>query len=435
MDAPGIDPRCAGLRRALVITTEFPPVGARSVQPAHRRLRMFMAAFDTVCPHIDMVYVIPQAVIAEYPDQSVVQRAVSEFYGRPISVGLIPHRARPTTFYNHYISGVFSSAEQPQYYACTGPDQVEGLKRYLQPEPDIVLAQQFSAMCALLRTGNRPRNLFFDLDNIDHSMRFRWIMQPPFRLGKLGYLSHLPAIFATERQAARAARLMFVCSETDQRHMRRLGFGDNVAVAPNAVSLPATPAPLSRDRTVMLLGSCEYPPNAEAAERLARQIMPLVRARVPDARLLLAGVGSDDLPSARDRLPGVEHLGMVADLDELYARSRVICCPLSNGGGTRNKLVEAAGHGRAMVSTRVGAEGLDFVDGAEIILQDDDDALAASCATLLQDDALCERLGGAARQKAIRLYDAATIQQGLVDLMRARLVPPTDDRDAARTRG
>jgi hypothetical protein len=425
------DQHSEGLKRALVITAEFPPLGARSLQPAHRRLRMFMAAFDTICPQIDMLYVVPQTVIAEYPDQAVVQREVSAFYGRTISVEMIPRRERATTFYNHYVSGVFSSAEQPEYYACTGPDQLEKIKRYLDLKPDIVVVQQFSAMCALLRTGQRPRNLFVDLDNIDHSMRFRWIMQPPFRIGKLGYLAQLPAIFGTERHAAWVSRLMFVCSETDRLHMRRLGFGRNVVVAPNAVKLPSTASPLPHDRTVMLLGSCEYPPNAEAAERLVRQIMPRVRERVPDARLLLAGLASDDLPSAREKLLGVEHLGTVADLDRLYARSRIICCPLTNGGGTRNKLIEAAAYGRAMVSTRVGAEGLDFVDGVEIILKDDDDALAEACVKLLQDDALCQRLGTAAREKASRLYDAATIQENITRMMRERLVMPGDGRDVS----
>jgi len=277
-------------------------------------------------------------------------------------------------------------------------------------------------MCAVLRTGRRLRNVYFDIDDVNHRARLRWICQPPFRVGKLGYLAQLPALVSAERQGAALSRLAFVCSEGDRRHLRRLGFGRNVVVVPNAVALPATPSALPADRTVMFIGSFDYPPNVEAAERLVYRIMPLVRQRVPDATLLLAGRSSDALPSARANLPGIEHLGFVPDIDSLYARSRVICCPIVNGGGTRLKLIEGAAQGRPMVSTRVGAEGLDLIDGEEIMLRDDDKALAVACVQLLQDDALCLRLGEAARRKAVRLYDGHNIQEEVVRLMRERMI-------------
>jgi glycosyltransferase involved in cell wall biosynthesis len=102
----------------------------------------------------------------------------------------------------------------------------------------------------------------------------------------------------------------------------------------------------------------------------------------------------------------VEYLGYVRDLDGLYANTRVVCCPMLNGGGTRVKLIEAAAYARPMVSTHIGAEGLDFEDGKEILLRDDDESFAEACTILLQDATVRRTMGLAARMRMQELYDA-----------------------------
>ncbi len=87
----------------------------------------------------------------------------------------------------------------------------------------------------------------------------------------------------------------------------------------------------------------------------------------------------------------------------------MVCCPILSGGGTRVKLVEAAAYGKPMVSTRIGAEGLELQDGQDFLQRDDPKAFADACVRLLQSDELCERLGAAARMAAIKHYDRANI--------------------------
>ena len=141
------------------------------------------------------------------------------------------------------------------------------------------------------------------------------------------------------------------------------------------------------------------------------RIFPLVQRQMPEARLIVAGGMPERVPSFRSPPPGVEFTGFVPDLDKLYAGSRVIACPVTVGGGTRLKLVEAASYGRPMVSTRLGAEGLAFEDGREIVLRDDDEGFATACVQLLRDDAECARLGEAARARMRESYAA----EGIVD--------------------
>jgi glycosyltransferase involved in cell wall biosynthesis len=95
----------------------------------------------------------------------------------------------------------------------------------------------------------------------------------------------------------------------------------------------------------------------------------------------------------------------VEDLSALYRRTRVVCCPIRVAGGTRLKILEAAAYGKPIVSTTVGAEGIEFRDGQEIFLRDEPASFAAACAKLMADTSLGEQMGAAARRVVGRLYE------------------------------
>ena len=215
-----------------------------------------------------------------------------------------------------------------------------------------------------------------------------------------------------------AATLAFVCSSADAEHLRRLWFTHQVRVVPNAIETPAIPPDVTPSLSILYLGSYHHLPNVIAAERLISRIWPLIRAQVPDARLLIAGVESERLPSRSNPVPGVDYLGFVENISDLYARSRIVCAPITTGSGTRLKLLEAGAYARPMVSTRIGAEGLNFRDGHEILLREDDAALAAACVTLLRDDHICRQLGLAARAVVENRYEVQRIEYEVANLIK-----------------
>ena len=103
---------------------------------------------------------------------------------------------------------------------------------------------------------------------------------------------------------------------------------------------------------------------------LFRRIWPLVLQQDETARLIVAGDGPELIPSYRLRPINVEFTGLVSDLDALYERSRIICCPIITGGGTRLKLIEAAAHSKPMITTPIGAEGLLFENERDILIRE-----------------------------------------------------------------
>ena len=155
-----------------------------------------------------------------------------------------------------------------------------------------------------------------------------------------------------------------------------------------------------------------YWPNAEGLIWLVREVWPSVRRKLPQARLILAGLGSDEL-GLGDSGAGVDAVGFAPDLQPLYAKARIALCPLHIASGTRIKIIEAAMFGRATISTSIGAEGLAFAPGREIALADDAPAFAQACIELLSDQERPARMGMAACATARRLYSPAAVAKHL----------------------
>ena len=120
--------------------------------------------------------------------------------------------------------------------------------------------------------------------------------------------------------------------------------------------------------------------------------------------------------------------GARPNLSDYLSASDVVLVPLDSGSGTRLKIVEAAANARPVVSTRIGAEGQSFVDGQEILLTDEaDQAFVDATLRLLDDPALGERLGRAARSRALAEYSrrpqVPKMDRLYTDLIPARPLP------------
>lgn len=410
---------CARSRRALVISPMLPPRSESDRGGMQRRVGMFLRALAGQCGHIDFVHILPPDLLNGAAPDGALDRQQSDFWGVPVHTHCVPRRKRTETLWNHYGAGIFTTSEQPTLQAYGGTELASIIGRQLSTVPDIVYVDRLEAMLPVLHTRLRVPNLLLDLNDVEHKLRLSGGISHLRPARATSLILQLPALIRTEFQAVRRSAIAAVCSEVDRAHLRRLGFGSKVTVVPNAVAVPAAPPDLVAAPTVLFLGACNYAPNREAAERLARRIWPMIRAQVPDARLVLAGRDTDRLASRAEAIAGIDYRGFVADLVALYAETRLVCCPLLAGSGTRLKLVEAAGFARPMVSTRLGAEGLDFNDGVDILLRETDAAIANACIDLLRDDAACLRLGAAARATMTRLYDSRLIESQITTLLAA----------------
>jgi glycosyltransferase involved in cell wall biosynthesis len=166
------------------------------------------------------------------------------------------------------------------------------------------------------------------------------------------------------------------------------------------------------------VGKLDYLPNIRAVEYITNVIAPAVWAMHPEAKFVIIGQGAETLTKYDD--DGIIFTGFVdaragvrPNLSDYLSASDVVLVPLDSGSGTRLKIVEAASNARAVVSTRIGAEGQSFVHNEEILLTDRvDQAFVDATLRLLDDAKLRDRLGKAARAKVLSQYSwQAQVQQ------------------------
>jgi sugar transferase (PEP-CTERM/EpsH1 system associated) len=194
-------------------------------------------------------------------------------------------------------------------------------------------------------------------------------------------------------------------SDREAEEVRAVAPGTPTAGVPNGVDVEyfrPTDEPVE-PRTIVFNGTLDYRPNLDGASFLVRQVLPRVRDRYPDVRVVLVGRGS---PAELDafRGHGVEVTGEVPDVRPYLARAAVVAVPIRTGSGTRLKVVEGLAMGRPMASTTVGCEGVDVRDGEHLLIADTPEAFADAIVRLFEDPALGDQLARAGREKMVAEY-------------------------------
>jgi glycosyltransferase involved in cell wall biosynthesis len=180
---------------------------------------------------------------------------------------------------------------------------------------------------------------------------------------------------------------------------------------PNAIELPArlARAPRSAALRLLFVGNLNYAPNVEAAKLLVHELLPLLGPRLRGRQVEVTLAGGAEAEVRRLAGPGVRVTGFVEDLRPLYAQADVVVAPLQTGGGTRIKLIEAFGYGVPVVATPAAAAGLAVAHGVHLLLGGDAEELARGVSELAGDEALGERLAGAAETLVRERYSLEAV--------------------------
>ncbi len=245
--------------------------------------------------------------------------------------------------------------------------------RRLRLAPHTLHAQSLSlwpaASAAIGPDGRRPRRVL-DLFDAPARLRQRLLtLQPTASLR-----ARLALVYLRWREvhALRQADAVIVTSAHDGEVLQQAAGRRTLPLllVPNGVDLDywqAHPAQAVEPATLIFPGALNYAPNIDAAHVLVEAVLPRVRAHVPAARVMLAGAAPvpEVLALARHN-PHVSLCADVPDMRPLLARAALVVVPLRAGSGTRLKILQALAAGRAVVSTPLGAEGLDLMAGQHL---------------------------------------------------------------------
>ncbi|MGA9981496.1 MAG: glycosyltransferase family 4 protein, partial [Candidatus Sulfotelmatobacter sp.] len=221
-----------------------------------------------------------------------------------------------------------------------------------------------------------------------------------------------------EQQTIRRFHHVIAVSEHDRQLMSAWVEKSRISVVPTGVDLqqyrPET-SPRVVGPLVMFVGAMDWEPNADAAEYFCQKIWPSIQAQVPSVRFRIVGRN----PSRRvQRLASdsVEVTGSVPSVLDHLREAAVVVVPLRVGGGTRLKIYEAMAAGKAVVSTSIGAEGLDVHHGTDVMLADDPGAFAEATIMLLRDEELRRGYEREAARLAAK-YDWPAIGERFADVL------------------
>lgn len=208
--------------------------------------------------------------------------------------------------------------------------------------------------------------------------------------------AHYGDEFVREFNTYIASDVVLGVSEKETALINDVAADPGLAVhVPLTEDLDPSPRQFGERRGVLFVGNFLHRPNGEAVAHLCREVVPkLPPALLEEHPIFIVGNGLDhNIRRHAAGLAGVKMIGWVPDLVPYYQQARVAVAPLLSGAGTKGKIIHALATVTPTVSTTIGTEGLDLVDGEHVLVADGADAFAGAIERLLTDEALWNDIG------------------------------------------
>ncbi len=217
------------------------------------------------------------------------------------------------------------------------------------------------------------------------------------------------------------ASAVFVCSQTEMAQVRVLAPHAHVQVIPNGIDtsffFPQAAKPSKPPFQLLFFGRLDYAPNIDAVRYFAESIEPHLRSDGFDYNLRVVGAGdSTEAAQILKNVPSATLVGQVDDLRDELRNADIIIVPLRDGGGTRLKILEALASARPVVSTSIGAEGIDVRDDEHLLIRDGAEAFAKGVTELCTDSSRAVSMSARAAALMRANYDWSTITQQAITL-------------------
>ena len=232
-----------------------------------------------------------------------------------------------------------------------------------------------------------------------------------------------PKLRRYEIDICRRCDLVVTVSESDRDALVRLGANeDKLESVPIGVDTEFF-RPVERDKAshnILSIGTMYWPPNIDSMLYFAGNIMPLIRKQLPDCTLTIAGARPSPAVKALAADPGISVTGYIDDVRDVARNCGVFVVPLRSGSGVRVKLLNAFAMGLPVVSTSVGAEGLEVRDGRELLIADTPADFADAVIRVLTDADLAQKLGLNAQALVQAKYSWDSIGRRLLGVYQQR---------------
>lgn len=231
----------------------------------------------------------------------------------------------------------------------------------------------------------------FDIDSISYKRKLVCERNP---LKKIRLFIQWLRVKEYERRVIPRFKKVVVVSEKDKELLLSASPQINASVVPNGVDLEYFKPEdgLEEPNTLFFTGLMVYPPNVDAMLQFCKKTLPLIREKIPDIQLYIIGGNPPQEIRSLSRIRNIFVTGYMDDVRSVLNKCQVCIVPLRIAAGTRLKILEAMAMRKPVVSTTIGAEGLEVSPGENIIIADTPEDFAKKTVDVLKNSALRERL-------------------------------------------
>ncbi|MFA7515725.1 MAG: glycosyltransferase family 4 protein [Candidatus Ratteibacteria bacterium] len=305
---------------------------------------------------------------------------------------------------------------------------LEAMNRVAEKGIDLVQAEGIYIGAYLFHLPDVVRVLV--AHDVDSIVLWRSFLHHPGLIRKLYFFIQAIKMRFYEQAILPKLDLCIAVSEKDKVLLQKISRGKAcIEVVPNGVDTHALQyLPKSGGKEILFVGNLFYHPNRFGIEWFLREIFPKILYNDSEVICSIVGKGADKVLSQYRNNRSIKIFGYAEKLEPLYEEARLSIVPLKVGGGTRLKILESMAFGRPVVSTSIGAEGLDVEEGKDLFIADSPDLFAEKTLAILKDDLLYESLRTRARRRVEESYDWSISAEKLHGIYKKVLQKKYSDR-------
>jgi len=267
-----------------------------------------------------------------------------------------------------------------------------------------------------LRRAGKQMSIVCDWHNVESDLMRQYAEREP-HAARRAYAKRTALLMrAAEKRALKEFDAHLVVSDLDAQRLQSIDAQARIIVIENGVDATHYVDEQAGEKNrLVFVASMDYHANIEGATSFARHVWPLIRQQQPNLRFAVVGRNPPAEVVALSSIAGIEVTGSVSDVRPYYREALAAVVPLNVGGGSRLKILEAMAAGVPVVSTKLGAEGLEVSQGKNILLAESNPQLAAEIVKVIDDLELRARLIAGGHALVRSRYDWSILGTTLLD--------------------
>lgn len=205
--------------------------------------------------------------------------------------------------------------------------------------------------------------------------------------------------------AAKRVTTVITCSIDDKKYFSNLLNKEKILVIPNG-TVPQKKKSHNKNDNLLFMGVLSYPPNSDALKYFFSEIFPPLRKLKPELKVTILGKNPESwLMKLASENSSVDLKGFVPSVSDYVSNASICICPLRFGSGTRLKILEYMSYAKPIVSSSVGCEGIDVIDGKNVLIADDAKSFIEKIISLLDNKTLRDHIGSEAHKLVKEKYN------------------------------